>query len=187
MNPPRHVIEVGGLQLCRQPYLESWSPPTSKFQAGGVYASMTQLYSFFTLRKVWTFLKVGPMWTLSMPFVYVSSSLPDHKWCHMFQFCIWIIIVIKWTGPWHFVMSLSNIWNYFRESVNTISTYNLNNFSHSLHTNLKYNRIVLLMLCNEISNKGEMQSKLFPKFQDFRDLGFSLTIKTHNTIIINEQ
>ena len=89
----------------------------------------------------------------------------------MFQFCIWIIIVLKWTGPWHFVMSLSNIWNYFRESVNTISTYNLNNFSHSLHTNLKYNRIVLLMLCNEISNKGERQSKLFPKFQDFRDLG----------------
>ena len=102
---------------------------------------------------------------------YVSSPLPYHKWCHMFQFCIWIIIVIKWTGPWHFVMSLSNIWNYFRESVNTISTYNLNNFSHSLHTNLKYNRIVLLMRCNEISNKGERQSKLFPKFQDFRDLG----------------
>ena len=31
--------------------------------------------------------------------------------------------------------------------------------------------VVLLMRCNEISNKGERQSKLFPKFQDFRDLG----------------
>ena len=42
-KPPRLVLEMGGLQLCKQPCLESWSPPHFKHKSGGVHAGPTQL------------------------------------------------------------------------------------------------------------------------------------------------
>ena len=45
VNPPDLCLKWWRLRLCRQPCLESWSPPHFKHKSGGVHAGLTQLYS----------------------------------------------------------------------------------------------------------------------------------------------